>query len=163
MSGSNEAFCTRAARRADLPEILDVQHRAFSRVAADLFIDPRVLPPLQESLGDLESLQASCARFIVAVDNGGRVIGSVRGTEVDDCIEVGRLVVDDGWQRRGVGAALMDSLERSYPRAACFRLFTSSDASAPLALYAKRGYRETSREDLGHVILVWLEKRRLSR
>lgn len=156
------AFSTRTACLADLPAVLGVQHRAFSRVATDLLIDPKTLPPLRETLEDLKALHESGTRFFVAEEHGGGIVGSVRASEVDGCVEVGRLVVDDGWQRRGVGSALMDALECSYPDTRCFRLFTGSEAAAPLALYKELGYRETSREDLGYVVLVWLEKRRFA-
>ena len=73
-------------------------------------------------------------------------------------VEIGRLVVDDGWLRQGIGSALMELLEASYPEAERFELFTGAEADIPLALYGKRGYREYRREQTPGVLLVWLEK-----
>lgn len=152
----------REARREELAHVLAVQRRAFERVARELGIRGDDLPPLQESLADLEALLNAGTRFFVAVDDAGRVLGSVRGrvsgAPCSSNVEVGRLVVDDAWLRRGVGSALMDALESSYPTASRFELFTGAEASAPLALYAKRGYVESRREHLGYVELVWLHK-----
>lgn len=129
-------------------------------MAAGLGIDAQLLPPIRETLEELEALYDRGVCFFVATSADGQVIGSVRGTLVDGSVEIGRLVVDDGWQRRGVASALMDVLESSFSEVERFELFTGAEATVPLALYAKRGYTETRREDLGHVELVWLEKRR---
>lgn len=137
--------------------MLRVQHHAFGRVASGLKIDPEALPPLRESLEDLVALFEQGVRFYIA-ESDGEIVGSVRAQSDDATVEVGRLVVEDGWTRRGVATALMRSLEADHPDAARFELFTGAEAHAPLQLYAKLGYRETKREDIGPVVLVWLEK-----
>lgn len=159
MSDTRSSHVVREARRDELAAILDVQRRAFGRVASDLGIDPALLPPIRETFEEVASLFDSGARFFVALSDEDRIIGSVRGTLDGGVVDIGRLVVDDGWQRQGVASAVMDALEAAYPEATAFRLFTGEEAGAALALYAKRGYQRTTREDLGHVVLVWLEKR----
>lgn len=159
MSAALPHFIVREADPDEFVEILGVQHRAFGRVAAEFGIRPEDLPPIRETLADLEALAADGERFFVAVTTDGTVVGSVRG-RIDDegVVEIGRLVVDDGWQRKGVATTVMDALEAAFPEATRFKLFTGAEAAAPLALYAKRGYRESGRQDLGYVVLVWLEK-----
>ena len=152
------AFSTREAHAGDLPAVLQVQRQAFGRVARMFDIDPAQLPPLTESLEDLSALIAQTTRFFVACDEEGSIVGSVRGTLADGTVEIGRLVVDEGWLRQGVGTALMELLESSYPEAVRFELFTGSEADVPLALYARRGYRVYRREQAAGVLLVWLEK-----
>jgi GNAT superfamily N-acetyltransferase len=152
------SFTTRAARVCDLPGVLAVQHRAFGRVARGLGIPPDRLPPLTESLGDLERLYDTGIRFFVAVDTTGAVVGSVRGQLRGATVEIGRLVVDDGWQRRGVATQLMDLLESDYAEATRFELFTGAQAAEPLALYRKRGYRIDRTDTVEGVALVWLSK-----
>jgi len=149
----------RAADAADLEPILRVQRRAFERVARHYGLDPSVLPPVRESLDDLLGLLNSGTRFFVAVDDGDTAVGSVRAHIAGDAVHVGRLVVDDGWLRRGVATMLMETLEAAHPGAVAFELFTAADAAAPLALYGKLGYRVTRRDESGPVALVWLEKR----
>lgn len=151
-------FVTREAALADLADVLIVQQRAFRRVATELGIDPSNLPPLRETLEDLTALMVAGTRFFVAVSDDGALVGSVRGTLRDADVEVGRLVVDDGWLRRGVASALMNMLEGSYPGCGRFELFTGADARGPLLLYAARGYREYRREHVEGVELVWLER-----
>jgi GNAT superfamily N-acetyltransferase len=138
--------------------VLRVQRVAFGRVAAQFGLDPQQLPPLVETLDDLRMLHASGTYFFIATAPSGVVVGSVRALATDGVVEIGRLVVDDGWLRRGVGTSLMITLESRYPDARAFRLFTGAEASAPLNLYAALGYRETQRDESHGVSLVWLEK-----
>ncbi len=86
------------------------------------------------------------------------MVGSVRGTTARGTVEIGRLVVDDGWLRQGIGSALMELLEAVLSRGERFELFTGAEADIPLALYGKRGYREYRRRAASGVLLVWLEK-----
>jgi ribosomal protein S18 acetylase RimI-like enzyme len=151
-------YRTRQGLREDLASILHVQTNAFLRVAKQHDIDPGLLQPLQETVADLQRLFDSGTRFFVAVDERDTLIGSVRASSIDDRVEIGKLVVDDGWTRRGVATALMDLLERSYEPRTRLRLFTGADATAPLSLYTARGYAEYSREKIPGVELVWLEK-----
>ena len=149
----------REAFRADLPGVLAVQHDAFSRVAEALGIEPSDLPPLQETLGQLEDLLSAGTRFFVAVDSLEGIVGSVRASEHDGVVDIGRLVVATEWVRRGIATRLVETLEGSYAHADRFTLFTGADATEPLALYGKLGYEVTRRDATGPVVLVWLEKR----
>jgi GNAT superfamily N-acetyltransferase len=151
-------FTTRPAVSQDLDAILGVQKRAFGRVAAELGIPAANLPPLRETTQDLVDLLATGTRFFVAVDADDTIVGGVRGTCCGADVEIGRLVVDDEWLRRGVASSLMDALESSFPESPRFELFTGADARVALALYGARGYHECRRELVEGVELVWLEK-----
>jgi ribosomal protein S18 acetylase RimI-like enzyme len=156
----SQALMARAAQRSELPAVLRVQHQAFERVSLQLGIAPEGLPPLGETLGDLEALMDAGARFFVATA-GEKVVGTVRAVlRLDGVVEIGRLGIADGYERRGIASALMRCLEDSYPDVARFELFTGADAAAPLALYTRRGYAEFEREGVGRVVLVWLAKDR---
>lgn len=148
----------REARFEELPAVLGVQHRAFARVASEFGLDPQLLEPIRENVTELQALHEGGTRFLVAVEQGGAIVGSVRGEELDGTVLVGRLVVDDGWTRQGIARALMEALEASYPHARRFRLFTGADARIPLALYANLGYRTCGTEKRGAFELTWLEK-----
>jgi ribosomal protein S18 acetylase RimI-like enzyme len=151
--------CVREAVRAELPAVLAVQHDAFSRVAKALGIEPSDLPPLQETLGQLEDLRLAGTRFFVAADPLGRIVGSVRASERDVVVDIGRLVVASDRLRQGIATRLVETLEASYAQADRFVLFTGEDATEALALYTKLGYELTRRDATGPVVLVWLEKR----
>lgn len=152
-------FKVRVAERSELEGVLAVQRDGFGRISSMLGIPAESLPPLVETLTDLEALYDAGTRFFAAVTPSADTIGTVRATETDVAVEVGRLAVARDWTRRGVATALMDALEAAYPHAERFVLFTGSAAQVPLTLYRARGYVEYRREDLGHVELVWLEKR----
>ena len=126
----------RLALRHELPAVLRVQHEAFGRVSRELGIDPASLPPLRESAEDLEALYDAGMAFFVAIAEN-TVIGSVRGRLEDGAVEVGRLVVDGSWLRRGVGSSLMALLETHFSAARRFELFTGADAAAPLATFSR--------------------------
>jgi ribosomal protein S18 acetylase RimI-like enzyme len=153
------------AERADLPRSLEVQHRAFARVARWLGIDDHSqLPPVAETLEDVERLiDVQGAVVLVARAGGGRdapIVGTVRGLLSDDgSVEVGRLGVDDGWEGRGIGRALMIAIEEAYPDVGRFELFTGRDAVGPIRLYESLGYRIVRDEEVRpDLFLVWLEK-----
>lgn len=147
----------REAREDELAEILRVQYDAFGRVSEHSGIPPQSFAPLRETLDELIALRQEGVRFFVALDDD-RVVGSVRGLQTGSTVEIGRLVVDGRFLRRGVATALMDALETSFEDANRFVLFTGAQASVPLALYTKRGYEVFKSESLPHVELVWLEK-----
>jgi ribosomal protein S18 acetylase RimI-like enzyme len=152
------AVAVRIATRGDLPEVLRVQHAAFSRVARSVDMDPCVMEPVRETLEDLQGLQEAGMRTLVAVDSD-RVAGTVRGRlTADGTVEIGRLAVDDGFERRGIAAALMLALEDEFPDAVRFELYTAKEATGPIRLYERLGY-SIFRERLHNPWdMVWLEK-----
>jgi GNAT superfamily N-acetyltransferase len=148
-----------AVRVADITEldaILTVQRQAFARVARLLGVDAEALPPLTETVTELEQLFRDGTRFFVATDDDGRVVGSVRATTATAEVEIGRLVVADGHERQGIASRLMDALESEYAGNRLV-LFTGAQATGPLALYHRRGYTEFRRERVNGIELVWLE------
>lgn len=160
MTSGDALVTVRRATDADLRDVLAVQRAAFGRVSERLRIPQHELPPLRESLDILGDLLRAGWTFLVAT-SVEQVIGTVRAERREDgVVEIGRLAVADGWVRRGVATRLMNAIEVAYPDADRFELFTGADAVEPLALYAKLGYREFRREDIGHIMLVWLAKDR---
>lgn len=148
----------RAAGPDDMAAVARVQHEAFGRVAAQFDIAPAELPPLNETAEQLTALLEQGTIFLVA-ESDGEVVGSVRATPRDGCVEIGRLVVADGRVREGIGTTLMDAIEATFAPGARFELFTGVEAHGPLELYAKRGYEFLRLDTNGPVELVWLEKR----
>jgi len=148
------------ASRDDLGEVLRVQHAAFLRVARMFDIPLDRLAALTEDLGDLRTLMDGGFVFLLArVD--GRAVGTVRAELRDDgTVEVGRLAVEDGFERRGIATALMLSIEDVWPQARRVELFTGALATVPLALYAKLGYRLFEQPGEVREGLVWLAKQR---
>jgi GNAT superfamily N-acetyltransferase len=146
------------ATREELPAIIVVQHEAFGRVARMFSIPAAQLPPLAETVADLETLFDGGIVFFTALSASDVVVGSVRAEVLGDTVEIGRLVVHETALRRGVATALMRALEGSFPETTRFELFTGAGADVPLALYEKLGYRCYDERVVEGVPLVWLEK-----
>ena len=150
----------RVATPADLPEVLRVQHSAFTRVARSVGVDPPSMSPVCESLEDLRAAREGGVRTLVAQERG-RIVGTVRGgLAAGSTLEIGRLAVADGCERRGIGAALMLAIEAEFPEAARLELYTAKEATGPLRLYASLGYRLFREERHDPWDIVWLEKLR---
>jgi ribosomal protein S18 acetylase RimI-like enzyme len=154
----------RVARPDELPEVLRVQIAGFRRVARRFGFADVDMPPLRETLDDLTSLLAKGMHFFVALADEGpheRVVGTVRAVLREDCVvEIGRLAVDDTFERRGVATLLMSALEMSFSDTRRFELFTGSEAEDALALYDHLGYRVFRHDDFGDWTRVWLAKDR---
>jgi len=157
---------------ADAGELLTVQKGAFS-VEADR-LGTTVIPPLRETLAELtaviEASLAGTGEFWVArverpagpgrLVGPGRIVGSVRGSVAADdptAWYVGRLMVAPDLHGRGIGAALMDVVERGTPPG-CTRitLVTAEASRINRRFYAGRGYRRSGRftDSAGIPVLV---------
>ncbi len=126
------------AGQADLPAILQLQKAAFLS-QAEIYSD-HTLPPLLETLEELQSLAAGNVHFLAAWYKG-RVIGSVRAYQENGVCHIGRLVVDPACQNCGLGRKLMLAIEKQFPGAR-FELFTGHRSTGTLALYRKLGYTQ---------------------
>jgi ribosomal protein S18 acetylase RimI-like enzyme len=141
----------------DAGEILALIRRAFAPVG-EQYGDP-ALPPLTETLGAFRERFSDHVVLKAILD--GRIVGSVLGVMDGDTCLVGRLVVEPGHQGRGVGRSLAEEIERHFPQAERFELFTGDRSTVTLGLYAALGYRELRRDLVNdRLTLVFLEKRR---
>jgi len=139
----------------DAEAILALQRKAYQSEAT-LYQD-WAIPPLVETL---EDLQSGFGQMIVLKAVVAHVLaGSVRGTAKGSTCEVGRLIVDPIFQRRGIGTQLMHSLERLFPAVARFELFTGSRSEANIRLYERLGYRVFRTQVLSpKLTLVFMQK-----
>lgn len=139
----------------DAKEILALQYLAYQQEAA-LYQD-YTIPPLTQSLDELREEFISSV-VLKAVENGV-IIGSVRAVAHDGVCHIGRLIVHPSRQRRGIGTQLMLAIERSFPQAACYELFTGSRSTGNIALYTRMGYAITAERDMNErVKLVVMRK-----
>lgn len=145
------------ARPQDAQVILAIQRQAFAP-AAVRYDDAR-LPPLVETVQEVER-DIRDNVVLVAVDDG-EVVGSVRGTERDGCVHVGRLVVSPARQREGIARQLMLEMENRFDSAPCFELFTGNMNEPGMGLYLQLGSVEVERRPVkGDLELVYLRKTR---
>ena len=90
--------------------------------------------------------------YNIGTDESGRVIGGAGVAEfpgIDDCAEVQKLYVADGWKGRGYGKMLMKTIEE-YARGAGFRrlyLETHSNLDVAMHMYEKYGFHLIGRPE----------------
>ncbi|BCJ35058.1 hypothetical protein Athai_25610 [Actinocatenispora thailandica] len=128
------------ATAADAGEVLTVQRAAF---VTEALAYGAAIPPVRETVADLDSAIAA-GRVLVARD-GGRVVGAVRVTVLGAEAEVGRLAVAPDRQGEGLGGRLLAAAEEHAGPVERYVLFAGHRSERNLALYRRRGYRETHR------------------
>ena len=143
------------ARQQDLPEILALQKTAFAAEAQ--LVNDWNIPPLTQTLDELADDWRK-GIMLKAVNEGGTIIGTVRGHMAPDGFYIGRLAVQPQWQGRGCGSALLEAMiARAEPNRLV--LFTSTKSERNLRLYERFGFRPFKKSTTATgVTLVWLEK-----
>ncbi|MEW5734835.1 MAG: GNAT family N-acetyltransferase [Thermodesulfobacteriota bacterium] len=143
------------AKVEDAEEILALQKLAYQS-EAELYGDWSI-PPLTQTLADL---QGEFNDFIVLkAMEGDRIVGAVRARMEAGVCAVGRLVVHPQVQRRGIGSRLLQEIEKRFPEARSYELFTGSKSEANIRLYRRHGYGVTRTERLSpRVSFTFMEK-----
>lgn len=139
----------------DLPEVLAVQKAAFAAEAQ--LVRNWKIPPLTQTIDELaEDWRKGI--MLKAVNEGGPIIGTVRGHMAPDGFYIGRLAVQPQWQGRGCGSALLEAMiARAEPNRLV--LFTSTKSERNLRLYERFGFKPFKKSTTATgVTLVWLEK-----
>jgi len=124
------------ARLEDAPAMRALQRRAFEAEA--LACQSREIPPLQETLADIEAHLRE-ATVLKAMD-GDRLVGAIRGVVQDDTCVVRVLVVEADQRGQGLGARLLAALEAAHPRVARFELTTNMIMAGNVRFYLRHGY-----------------------
>ncbi|HCT15732.1 MAG TPA: hypothetical protein DIW82_13360 [Corynebacterium nuruki] len=100
---------------ADAGELLTLQRAAYITEAAAH--DDFSLPPLTQTLGELEWELGDSDVTCLGVRDGHRLVGSVRLRRSGSVVELGRLIVAPDQQGRGTGSLLLARSEEVYPDA----------------------------------------------
>ena len=148
--------CISPAEREDLEEILQLQYLAYQSEAA--LFKSRDIPPLKETLEEvIEEFEAGT---ILKLVEDGKIIGSVRASEKDGTVYIGKLMVHPAEQRRGYGRRLLEEIEKCYPGKR-YELFTSTRSIDNISLYQKCGYKIFDNKVINDELeFVYLEKER---
>lgn len=154
-----ESYQYRKAERADLPEILVLQYLACQSETG--MPDNFSIPSLKQTLQAIE-LEYRNSLILKAIDEKGRIIGSVRGHEEDGSLYIGKLIVHPKVREKGIGTRLLSELEQLCPQSR-YELFTGSKSDADLRLYERLGYsRFKEKQVTRSLTLVFMEKLRCS-
>lgn len=144
------------AQEADLPAILDLQRLAYQSEAR--LLGNFRIPPLLQTLEDIRG-EFRCGVFLKALDEDGRIVGSVRGFAREGTLFVGKLMVHPDRRRQGLGSRLLLELEKTCPQPR-LELFTSDRSAGNIRLYEHNGYRRFKEKAVSpDLTFVYLEKR----
>ena len=85
--------------------------------------------------------------ILKALDEKGKIIGSVRGYLEDGTVYIGKLMVHPQDQGKGIGTKLLLSIEKEFPGYR-YELFTSTKSKRNIKLYEKLGYKVFSEKNI---------------
>ncbi|MGN0153827.1 MAG: GNAT family N-acetyltransferase [Lachnospiraceae bacterium] len=143
------------AEREDLQEILALQYLAYQS-EAKLF-NNRNIPPLKQTLQDVCN-EYQKGIILKALDEEGKIIGSVRGCLEDGTVHIGKLMVHPQEQGKGIGTKLLLRIEKEFPGYR-YELFTSTKSKRNIELYERLGYKVFSERNITEELrFVYLEK-----
>jgi len=145
------------AYKNDLETILQLQKDCYM-TEAEIYNDYNI-PPLQQDLKSIEN-EFENATILKAVVNG-EIVGSIRGFVDNETAYIGKLIVKNSFQNKGIGQLLLDSLESIFKDCNRYELFTGDRSQKNLYLYNKLGYKEFKRQQItNNLTMVYLEKKK---
>lgn len=148
-------FTIEIASKTDLPQILALQKEAYLSEA--VIYDDYSIAPLQQTLDDIEKEFEN--QIFLKIDDGERIISSVRAFEQEGICRIGKLIVSPSHQNQGLGSKLLHKIAELFPKADKFELFTGDKSIKNLHLYKKFGYVVTSTKTVSKSLtLVFLQK-----
>ena len=130
----------------DVPEILELQYKAFYPVAEQLnWLDA---PNLTETVNQARE---DFPKFTVLkmVDDNGKIIGSVRGNVDNGSLYIGRLMVLPEFQQNGYGKLLFHKIQELLPHRRVW-LETCADVQSSFTFYEREGFNTFKTEVLGN-------------
>lgn len=140
----------RPATEDDALVIHAIQMRAFARegqLGGNLQI-----PPLAETADEVVAHIRTQTVLVAETDR--RIVGSARGLRDGATCSVHRVSVEPSYHGRGIGAALLRSLEAAHPEVERFALTTNTGVPGNVAFYERRGYRVTELTPYGDTIVL---------
>jgi ribosomal protein S18 acetylase RimI-like enzyme len=139
----------------DVPEILDLQYKAFRPVAESLnWLDaPNLTETVEHARGEFPKYTT-----LKMLSDDGKIIGSVRGCIEDGSLYIGRLMVLPEFQKNGYGRILLREIQSILPHNRAW-LDTSGDVPETVSFYEREGFRtfESKRFENG-VSWIFMEK-----
>jgi len=143
-----------AANESDAEEILNLQYAAYQS-EADIYNNYSIQPLTQTLEQTIEEFNES---IVLKAVLDGKIIGSVRATEKEDSVYIGKLMVLPDYQNKGIGKRLLQAIEDEF-NGKRYWLTTGGKSEKNLKLYEKCGYTRFKTEEVAPgLTLVYLEK-----
>ena len=143
------------AEYKNLQEILNLQYLAYQS-EAELF-GSKDIPPLKQTLDEVIE-EFNNGIILKLTDENGSIIGSVRATEKNGTVYIGKLMVHPDHRCKGYGTKLLSEIESCYPDKR-YELFTSTRSVDNIRLYEKVGYKIFDRKPVDdELVFVYMEK-----
>lgn len=141
----------------DLKEILSLQKLAFQTEAESH--GNYDIEPLKQTYESICEDFATYTFLKITLDN--RIIASVKSRINEGTVWVGKLIVSPDFRRKGLGKKLLHEVEKLYPEAERFQLFTAASSIHNIRLYESVGYKiigEFTDDKQAELILVEMAK-----
>ena len=139
----------------DLETILQLQKECYL-VEAELYNEYRI-PPLIQNIQELEEEFKNAV--ILKATVGNDIVASVRAFSKEGTCYIGRLMVRNDFQNKGLGQQMMNAIESKFSDCLRFELFTGFKSYKNLYLYTKLGYKDFKTEKISEdVSLTFLSK-----
>ena len=143
----------RCAEAADAVAVAACVQRAYARYAARLPYPPKPV------LADYRAAVQETSTWLLE-DSDGQCVGVLVLIEKPDHLLLDNVAVDPAWQKRGLGRRLLEFAEAEARRLGLdeVRLYTNALMTENRALYARIGYQEYDRRDVGGRDAVFMRK-----
>ena len=142
----------RRARPDDASAIAALVNRAYEKYVARIGRKPRPMT------ADYDA--AVTAHQMWVIEDNGAIMAALELIPEKDVLLIENIAVDPAQQGTGLGKRLLAFAEDEARRQgfAALRLYTNEKMTENIALYARYGYRETSRETLRNLHVVHMRK-----
>ena len=127
----------KTATISDVPEILELQHKAFLPVGEVLnWLDaPNITETIETALEEFPKFTV-----LKMVADDGKIVGSVRGKVEDGSLFIGRLMVLPEYQRNGYAKELLHKIQEVLPHNRVW-LDTTANIKSTYTFYEREGFR----------------------
>ena len=142
----------RRAHPDDASAIAALVNRAYEKYVARIGRKPRPMT------ADYDA--AVTAHQMWVIEDNGVIVAALELIPEKDVLLIENIAVDPAQQGTGLGKRLLAFAEDEARRQgfAALRLYTNEKMTENIALYARYGYRETSRETLRNLHVVHMRK-----
>lgn len=155
LGGSIDAVKIEPAVLQDAEELLALQRLAYQS-EAELYGD-KFLSPLSQTLSEIREDMKKW--YFLKALSGRKIVGSVRAYMEGSTCHIGRLCTHPGYQGRGIGRKLMETIEAHFSQAGSYQTFAGHKSFRNIFFHQKLGYNITKTEKVNELrSRVYMEK-----